>query len=359
MILIFKSKIEVRLLLLTSALVITLLSFSQSDTTKSKNTFADHWVFVGISIDEPDFMTWGASPIVGEDGKYHLFSERWPKQYKVDPGWRSHSEVAHYVSDNPEGPFRFSDIAIKGTGKNTWDKFSTSNPTIHKVGNHYVLFYIANDNPKMPPHPANQNIGLAISTSLFGPWKRVGKDGMILSPPKDSVYWNYKAANGVNNPAFYQHPNGGYFLYFKSAKAKMGLAIAQDIAGPYVELPFPVTTNETSIEDGYAFTYKGKVAILTTDNHGIIEEGGGILWTSDDGIKFTKNEKGFHRLNKYTPVDLKAASVLYGSQARRYAKFERPQVLMLNGKPAYLYVASGTNMAGQDHTVNYVLKFIE
>lgn len=348
-----------RLLLLTIALSITLSSVAQSDTTKSNNTFADHWVFAGVAIDEPDFMTWGASPIVDDNGKYHLFSERWPKKYKVDPGWRSHSEIAHYVSDYPEGPFQFSDIVIRGTGKNTWDKYSTSNPTIHKVGSQYVLFYIANDNPNMPPHPANQKIGLVMSTSLYGPWKRVGKDGMILSPPTDSAYWNYKAGNGVNNPAFYQHPKGGYFLYFKSAKAKMGLAVAQNVLGPYIELPFPVTTNETSIEDGYAFTYNGKVAILTTDNHGIIEEGGGILWTSDDGIKFTSNEKGFHRLSTYIKVDLKAASVLYGSQARRYAKFERPQVLMINGKPAYLYVASGTNIAGQDHTVNYVLKYID
>ena len=336
-----------------------LVSWIPKNNNNKIKSFADHWQFIGVSIDEPDYMTWGTSPIIGDDGKYHLFSERWPKQYKVDPGWRSHSEVAHYVSDKPEGPFHFSEIALRGTGKNTWDKYSTHNPTIHKVGNKYVLLYIANDNPNMPPHPANQNIGMATSKSLYGPWKRVGKDGEILTPPSDSLYWNYKASNGVNNPAFFQNPTGGYFLYFKSAKAKMGLVIAENLEGPYVELPFPVTSNETMIEDGYAFSYKGKVAMLTTDNHGIIEAGGGILWTSDDGIKFSSYEKGFNRLSDYTKVDVEKATVLYGSQGRNYAKFERPQVLMIDGKPAYLYVASGTNIYGQDHTVNHVLKYVE
>jgi hypothetical protein len=324
---------------------------------KGGNSFADHWEFVGISVDEPDYMTWGASPIIGDDGKCHLFTERWPKGFKVDPGWRSHSEVAHYVAEKPEGPFHFSDIALQGTDKATWDKFGTHNPAIHKVGDQFVLLYIANDNPSMPPHPANQCIGMATSKSLYGPWKKVGSDGKILAPPNDSNYWNYKATNGVNNPALFQNPAGGFFLYFKSAKAKMGVAIAQNIEGPYVQLPFPVTSNNLAVEDGYAFAFNGKVALLITDNHGLIEAGGGLLWTSDDGIKFTSVEKGFHRLSDCVEVDLKKSSVLYGSKSVNYARFERPQVLLINGKPAYLYVASGTNIYGQDHTVNFVLKF--
>lgn len=65
----------------------------------------------------------------------------------MDPGWRSHSEVAHYVGDSPTGPFKFSDVALKGTGLDTWDKFGIHNPQIQKIGYQYVLMYIANDNP--------------------------------------------------------------------------------------------------------------------------------------------------------------------------------------------------------------------
>ena len=37
-------------------------------------------------------------------------------------------------------------------------------------------------------------------------------------------------------------------------------------------------------------------------------------------------------------------------------KFERPQVLMENGEPSWLYVPSGFNMNGDDHTIVHVLK---
>jgi len=197
-------------------------------------TFADRWNFVGIAVSEPGYTIWGTSPILGDDGKIHLFVARWPAELQVDPGWRSHSEVAHYIGDSPLGPFRFSDIALKGSGEDTWDKFGAHNPAIQKVGSKYVLLYIGNDNPKPPVHPSNQKIGMATSSSLYGPWKKVNGDGLILACPDNEGFWNFKASNGVNNPAFLQHPDGRYFLYFKSEGGKMGLAIASDVEGPQV-----------------------------------------------------------------------------------------------------------------------------
>ena len=137
----------------------------------------------------------------------------------------------------------------------------------------------------------------------------------------------------------------------------MGLAVAEQLEGPYVQLPFPVTSNDRNIEDGYAFLYKDKFALLTTDNHGMIEAGGGILWTSTDGIHFDQYEKGFHRINAYTTIDMEKAAVHYGPMGRAYAKFERPQILIMDGQPAYLYVPSGTNIYGGECTLSYVLKF--
>lgn len=88
----------------------------------------------------------GASPIRGEDDKIHLFAARWKTQYQFDPGWRSHSEIAHYVVDKPEEPFRFQKVVLTGTRKETWDKCGVHNPAIHKIGDKYVLLYISNDN---------------------------------------------------------------------------------------------------------------------------------------------------------------------------------------------------------------------
>lgn len=327
--------------------------FINGNSQEFRTGFAKSWEYIGIAVEEPGFTIWGSSPIMDDQGKVHLFVARWPAELKVDPGWRSHSEIAHYIAGSPEGPFVFSDVALTGTGKNTWDKFGAHNPTIHRVGNRYYLFYIANNNPKPPVHPSNQCIGLAVSQSLFGPWERVGKNGLILKPPDDPKYWNYKSTNGVSNPAFLQYPGGGYFLYFKSQGGKMGVAIAQNPEGPYVQLPFPVTRNNQAVEDGYAFVLDGKICLLTTDNHGLIEEGGGVLWKSEDGSHFTEKEQGYFPFSKYIPKEnAKIAKRIYGPMI----KLERPQILMINGKPTYLYAPSGFNIYGGESTISYVLK---
>lgn len=325
-----------------------------------EKSFADQWTFVGIAVSEPGYHVWGSSPIWDDDGKVHLFCARWPKRYKVDRGWRSHSEIAHYIADEPEGPFRFSDVAVTGTGKDTWDKYGAHNPAIHKVGDTYVIVFIANDDHRKSYHGRNQRIGMVKSKSLFGPWEKVGQDGMILAPPANEMYWNYNSSSGVNNPALLQHSNGGFFLYFKSSdgkSSKMGLAVAEDLEGPYVQLPWKVTYNENSVEDGYAFMYRGKFCLITTDNHGMITFGGGLLWSSDDGIKFTNVEKGYHTIDNYLPAErLKDAVCYYGPEV---IKFERPQILIKSGKPAYMYAPSGYHIFGGESTVSYVLKFEE
>jgi hypothetical protein len=87
----------------------------------------------------------------------------------------------------------------------------------------------------------------------------------------------------------------------------------------------------------------------------LIEKGGGILWKSDDGILFKKREQGFYPAVKYLGKDkLKNASKHYGG---KIIKFERPQILMINHKPAYMYAPSGYHFFGGESTVSYVLKF--
>ncbi|MDL2256550.1 glycoside hydrolase family protein, partial [Parabacteroides sp. OttesenSCG-928-K15] len=307
---------------------------------KESRSFADKWEFIGPAVEEPGYHIWGSSPIMDKEGKVHLFCARWKTEAAFDPGWRFASEIARYVADSPEGPFHFKEVVLTGTGKDTWDKTGVHNPAIHKVGDKYVLLYISNDNASSPPHPGNQKIGMMVSNRIEGPWEKVGKDGLILSPSDNPLHWTYKAKNGVNNPALYQHPKGGYLLYFKSQDAKMGVAFADNIEGPYVMYPMPVTRNNQTIEDGYAFTYKNRICLLTTDNHGIIKNGGGLLWYSDDGVTFDKYEPGFHLFEDYVGKEsLKNSRQIYG----RIPKFERPQVLLIDEEPAYLYVPSGAN----------------
>ncbi|MFV0391925.1 MAG: hypothetical protein ACK5KP_08615 [Paludibacteraceae bacterium] len=52
------------------------------------------------------YYNWCSSIIKGDDGKYHLFYSRWKRDYTFY-GWLTHSTVAHAVSDNPVGPYKY------------------------------------------------------------------------------------------------------------------------------------------------------------------------------------------------------------------------------------------------------------
>ncbi|MCP4645029.1 MAG: hypothetical protein GY851_31595 [bacterium] len=313
--------------------------------------------WVGVAVEEPDYTIWGASPLQA-GGKTHLYVARWPEA-NVDPAWRKSSEIAHYVADTPEGPFRFSDVALAGTGRETWDTFAPHNPEVRKVGDTYVLLYIGNDDFQQPPHPLNQRIGMATSASPYGPWQRVGEDGLILESSHDAGHWSF--GSHVVNPAFLE-VDGQFYLYFK-AKCQghegmvYGLAVADRLEGPYTIADEPLTTKGVVIEDACVFRWGGKVCLLTTDNHGSVTgiRGGGALWVSDDGLHFdpAHTQAAYDRIPAYHPgYDPKNVTKIYGTDP----KLERPKILMIDGKPAYLYAPSGWNVTGGSRTVCHVLR---
>ena len=314
--------------------------------------------YKGVILEEPGYHIWGSSPIQDEAGHVHLFVARWPVSSQFNPGWRTHSEIAHYRADSPEGHFEFQSVVIKGTGGDAWDSQSAHNPTIHSIDGKFVLLYISNDG--FANHPANQCIGMRIATSLDGPWEKVGEDGKILAPPTEPTFWNYQAMNGVNNPAFLKHSSGKYYLYFKSKDYKMGLAIADKLEGPYSQLPSSITTNEKMIEDGFAFFYRDKYHLLTTDNHGNLLQGGLLLWESPEGKKFDNPQIATRLISDYMKAqgskwrDFRKAKEHYGQGF----KLERPQLLIKNDTPAYLYAPSSTNINGGSGSVCYLFKLL-
>jgi hypothetical protein len=324
--------------------------------TKPISDIAAHLKWVGPAISEPDYTTWGASPIVGEDGKVHLFAARWPEG-NVDPAWRKSSEIAHYVSDAPEGPFEFVEVVAKGSGLHgQWDRFAPHNPEVQRFGDIYALFYIGNTDHKQPPHPYNQSIGMMISASVNGPWRKVGQ---VLASSPDPEHWTHGMQ--VVNPAVIEH-EGRYLLYFKSRQrgtsgSAYAVATAEHLTGPYTLPDQPLTSKDVTIEDGTVFKWKDKICLLTTDNHGQVtgEAGGGALWVSDDGLSFNPawTQLGYYRVPHYRPdIDLNRVKRVYGA----HPKLERPKVLLIDGEPSYLFAPSGWALHGGDRTANYVLK---
>jgi len=304
-------------------------------------SWVDRLEYVGTAVEEPGYHVWGSSPVIGPNGKTHLFVARWriEEEFKA---WLTHCEIARYVSDQPEGPFVFQEVVVKGSGKEgSWDYQSPHNPSIQKVGDRYVLTYIANAGGTKAECVSSQRIGMMIADSPEGPWKKVVNNGPLLAPPTDPAVWSFQSSVGVNNPALLAHPDGRFFLYYKAMKKgdirRMGVAIANQVEGPYIFSPEPLTSNKTTIEDGYAFVENGRVYLLTTHNR----DGTGYLWASDDGIHFSEPSLGYDKMEHY--VDKQK---LANAKSMRGKKFERPQVLMQDGHPTHLYVAAGANLNG-------------
>ena len=94
--------------------------FTQEKEENNSSWFSKSLEFKGIAVQDDDWQIWGCSPIIGPEGKTHLFVARWPVE-TGHQGWYTDSQVAHYVGETPEGPFKFSDIVLEATGKDTWD----------------------------------------------------------------------------------------------------------------------------------------------------------------------------------------------------------------------------------------------
>lgn len=326
------------------------------------SAIADNLKYIGPSIREKDYTIWGASPVMDDAGKVHLFAARWPEK-NVDPAWRQSSEIAHYVADRPEGPFRFVSVVVKGSGvEGTWDRYAPHNPEVKRFGDTYVLVYIANDDYRPGHHGPNQKIGMMTAKSPDGPWTKGGRDGLVLGGQKG----HFTEGKLVSNPTIIKVGEKFHLYYKTKYKTKpsdkkpitvYGVAIADKLEGPYVHYPKPVLPVDVWTEDGDAFHWGGKVCLWTYDISGSATgmPRTGMLWVSDDGLEFKRDRMQlvmwlFPRyLPKYDPKNVKR---IYDP----YPNVQRPKLLLINGRPAYLYAACGFTFDGWPRCENHVFK---
>jgi len=106
---------------------------------------------VGGGFAMEDYWVWCGSVIRGEDDRYHMFAARWPKALPFFDGYKTHSEVVRAVADTPVGPYEFQEVVLPVRGGEFWDGQMTHNPTIHKLGGTYLLFYIGATFPGPKP----------------------------------------------------------------------------------------------------------------------------------------------------------------------------------------------------------------
>jgi hypothetical protein len=297
---------------------------------------------VGRSLEWENGYVWCNSPIDGPDGKVHVFYSRWTADRKMS-GWLNGCEIAHAVADAPEEPFQYVETVLAPRGGNYWDATTCHNPHVQKIDDIYYLFYMGNANGKTN----TKRIGVATAKSLSGPWIR--SDEPILQPGQPGAWDDHC----TTNPAFVKNTDGSCWLYYKSwnteeyenatgpirANRKYGLAIAKTPEGPYIKsdknplLDFSARGNNEQLEDAYVWREDGKFKMLARDM-GFYNHESGLYLDSRDGLHWSPPLIAYRNLKTYvqepSPPD----------HLKRYGRFERPQLLIRQGKPAYLFTAA-------------------
>ena len=328
-------------------------------TLQSPRLFAERFID-RMQPTSPDYVfqmegywVWGMSVIKGDDGLYHGFAARWSKKTPFGPNWVSNSEVVHATSKTPEGPYQFESVALERRDKSFFDGEMTHNPTIHKSGDTYLLFYTGTTYDFPFPEEgitrkmyvearANQRIGLATSKSPYGPWTR--SDTPIIEPRPGK--WD---ALITVNPAVCVKPSGEILLVYKSTadqrgKLKLGIAMAEDYTKPFKRLSddpiFQFDDPKKHVEDPYIWWNGSGYELVMKDMTGAVcgERGAGVHAASEDGINWTISDSPL----AYTKtIKLKDGSTL------KTDKFERAQVLVQDNKPTHLFFAIGINQEGK------------
>ncbi|RED23863.1 hypothetical protein BD847_2937 [Flavobacterium cutihirudinis] len=339
---------------------------SKEKTTKMPlSHMAQTAKLIGPAISDPNWYNWCVSPIKGKDGKIHIFGSRWPAKEQMDGWMGKNAEIAHFVSDKPEGPFKYVSTVLKSSDFPHPDKmWAPHNPRIEYVDGKYILLYIF----QTQKDKALMYTGMMIADDINGPWRFAGKnDGLMVENSKDPKHWTYGGVIGTDNPAFMKIGKK-YYIYFKSGMptqrtAKYGYAVADNLEGPYTLSDHPITDNIDYIEDAMAFKVKNEYFLLTTDNYGTNSGtfGNIILWKSKTGLDFKLADAkvGMRTILDYwgTPEDHK--KLLQNEKHFEYSssgKLERPAVLLIDGIPAYFYASAGLNVSGGENAETYVFK---
>ena len=166
---------------------------------------------IGPAISQKDWFCWCVSPLIGHDGKTHIFGARWPKAEGME-GWSGpNAEIAHYVGERPEWPFRYvSTVLTSAMFPDRATMMGPHNPRLEYVDGKYVLLYICQDPSSRGRQ--RQRIGMMVADSLNGPWRFAGKNGIMVEASTDSTHWTSKNVMGVCNPAFLKIKDK-YYIY--------------------------------------------------------------------------------------------------------------------------------------------------
>jgi len=320
---------------------------------------SDHWVWCGsvVRADAP-----------GDDGRYHMLATCYEKTTAMAPYWLFTSRIVRASSDTPEGHYHYEEEVLSRRQRSFFDGMVQHNPSIKYYDGVYYLYYFgatyeAGDlvfdyrnpyNSEIPEHVAcfqkiwsRKRIGLATATSINGPWTR--RDTPLLETRDDA--WDRLL---TTNPSVAIREDGYSVMIYKSRTSfdqpmQLGIATAPHPAGPYTP-----TSDQPEFafhcEDPFIWHEDGRYHVIMKDMSGEIcgEEHAGIYAQSEDGIHWDVGEGDAAKA--YSRKVLWEDGVV-----REQGSFERPNLLIQDGKPTHLFAATCKGPErywASDHTWN-------
>ncbi len=293
-----------------------------------------------FALTDEEFIVWCGSIAKGEDGLFYLYFSFWPIN-KGHDAWVTHSKIGFATSASPLGPFVYRGIALSGAGGSEWDRDCVHNPAVLKVDGVYYLYYMGNfGDGTYWNHRNHQRVGVAYSPNPAGPFKRLDKpviditpgahDALVTSNPTACVggdgriYMMYKAVSDKG-----EMPKGGAVV--------CGMAVADNPLGPFVKSDKPILNNPEnpwSVEDPFIWYEKDRFYCIAKDFQGYFTKAGAhsvALFESDDGFDWRVSEM---------PLAFKTELHWEDGITEPLQNMERPQMYLdKEGKPRVLCCA--------------------
>lgn len=292
-----------------------------------------------LFIKDNKWFNWCHSIIKGEDGKYHLFYARFPKAKKFS-SWLVYSEIVHAVGETPTGPFKYYENVLEPR-KDKWDAINAHNVKIKKFGDTYYMYYISTNwngikqqlsdsilddisfkgfgHKLWMPIRNNQRSGVAVSKSVYGPWKRLDKPIVEPSGPIKNVTVNPDVTCG-HDGKYHLIIKGDDVKENKHARLIQAVGVSSSPKGPFTLFDRPafsdVPTEDATIWfDKKRQRYYAIFHVLGQKEIGLITSENGINWKKAKHFIVCKKE-----------IKLKDSSVI------KVNRMERPSLYIEDGE---------------------------
>ena len=260
-------------LLIMTAMTINTTAQAEPGTVKATYSEAK-----GIGV-EKGVMRRDPSDIIKVGDLYYV----WYSKGKISPGY----DATVWYATSPDGHvWTEKGMALPKGKPGTWEAASVFTPNILVAEGKYWLFYTAVSRPYKKPYNPDSKIGIAVSDSPDGPWKRTSVDPVLKNSDKREDFDSH-----LVDDACLIVRDGKYWLYYKGrqlgkspGQTKMGVAIADQPQGPYVKCeanPIIQGNHEVLVwPQG-----KGVAAMIGTTGPKNLTN---TIQHAEDGVNFTK-----------------------------------------------------------------------